>query len=88
MNILTYHAPKHVAGVLHRGVEIDGGVQQPLAAAEGRQLAGEGRGAVTGLLDRLHFVDQRILVTHVADQQVAVAGDDGEHIVEIVGDAA
>ena len=52
VDVLADHALQHIAVALDRAVEVDGAVLEYLAATEGPQLAGEGRGAVAGLLDR------------------------------------
>ena len=62
---------------------------QDLLAAEGQQLAGQGGGALAGLLDRLELLAQRVgRVGDPAQREIGVAQDRGQQVVEIVGDPA
>ena len=71
-----------------RVLEVDDGRAQRLLAREGEELADQRRGAV-GVLADLHQIavlDVGDLVAH--QEQVAVAVDRGQQVVEVVGDAA
>ena len=64
-----------------------GGLDVPLAA-EGEQAAGQVGGALRGGRDLHHLVAHRVRVVEVQLEEFAVAADDGEDVVEIVGDSA
>ena len=71
-----------------RVLEVDDGRAQRLLAREGEQLADQ-RGGAVGVLADLHQVavlDVGDVVAH--QQEVAVAVDRGQEVVEVVGDAA
>ncbi len=71
-----------------RVLEVDDRGPQRLLAREGEELADEGGGAV-GVLADLHQVAVLLVGDVVAhQQQVAVAVDRGQEVVEVVGDAA
>jgi hypothetical protein len=61
---------------------------QHLAPAEGQQLAGEPGGPLAGLADLLHVAADGVAAPDLVEQEVAVAQDAGEQVVEVVGDAA
>ena len=61
---------------------------QGLAAREGEQLAHEARGPVRVLLDLHDVLEGRIRRPVVGEQQVAVADDGLQHVVEVVRHAA
>ena len=69
------------------GVQVEHTGLQHLAAAEREQLARERRRAGSGLLDLLGMTAQARVALAV-DQELAVAGDRGEEVVEVVRDAA
>ena len=75
------HAADQLVDVDHLGLE-------RLAAGEGEQLAGQRRGAARGLDHRLGEADPLVLGEPGPAQHVGRALDDGQQIVEIVGDAA
>ena len=56
-----------------------------LPAAEGEQLTGERAGAVSGFSNRFYFFQQCRGAAQRFAQQMGVAGDDGQQIVEVVG---
>ena len=59
-----------------------------LLAAEGEELAHEARGPLGGPHDVLHLPQARVVRLEAPAQQLAVAHDDHEQVVEVVGDAA
>ena len=61
---------------------------QGLAAREGQELAHEARGPVGVLLDLHDVLEGRVGRPVVGEQQVAVADDRLQHVVEVVRDAA
>ncbi|EKD40685.1 MAG: hypothetical protein ACD_74C00247G0002 [uncultured bacterium] len=66
-------------------IEAAGGHVNHLFAAEGQELPGQGGGPVSGLVDDLYFLPGRIIFRQLQLQQLAVAEDDGEDVVEVVG---
>ena len=70
------------------GVEVDHFRLERLAAGEGEQLAGQGGGSAGGLDDRVGEADPLGLGDAGPAQYVGRALDDGQQVVEIVGDAA
>ena len=69
-------------------------VEQPglngLAAAESKQLAGEAAGSAGGVQDFLEPRDHMIGggVARAFERELAIAGDDGQQVIEIVRNAA
>ena len=59
-----------------------------LAAAEGQELTGEGRRALSGMADLSMSARIDRLTRNVLKHEVAEAQDAGEEVVEVVGDAA
>ena len=86
---LADQAAQHLVRVDDDRVEVDDARLQHLLAPEGEQLLRQRRGALCRLLDRLHV---RPLVglarVEAAEQEAAVHGDDGQEVVEVVGDTA
>ena len=58
-----------------------------LPASEGEELLGEGRRALAGLLDPRQVAAEEGIVAVTLQQQVAVAEDGQQAVVEVVGDA-
>ena len=85
---LPHQALQHRPHPLHHAVEIQHARLQDLLAAEGQQLPGQSRGAFPGLMDLLEVGPQRIARAQVGEQQLAVAVDDGQQVVEVVSHAA
>jgi hypothetical protein len=70
------------------GVDVDDFEFEKLFAAEGQKLAGERGGAIGGLLNGFGFGVQRMAWRELVEQNLGVAADDHEQIVEVVSDAA
>ncbi len=85
---LAQRAVEQVDHPADLGVEVDHLGLERLAAGEGEQLAGQGRGAAGGLDDRVGEADPLVLGDPRTAQDVGRALDDGQQIVEIVGDPA
>ena len=88
LDVLAEQAAEHLLKVAHQGPDVDHARLQDLLPAEREQLSREAGGPVGGLAN---FGD--ILVTGVAgaqifEEQVRVAGDRGENVVEVVSDPA
>ena len=69
-------------------VEVEPLGLQRLAAGEGEQLAGQRGGVGSGLDDRLGEADALVVGKLGRAEHVGRALDDGQQIVEVVGDAA
>ena len=60
-----------------------------MLAGERQQPLHQGGGALGGLARRIEqALDPRIVVADAAQRHVDIAEDDGEHVVEVVRDAA
>ncbi len=87
-HLVGEQAVQQVGEFGERVLEVDDGRAQGLLAREGEELADEGGGAV-GVLADLHEVAVLLVGDVVAhEEQVAVAVDRGQEVVEVVGDAA
>ncbi len=69
-------------------VEIDHFRLQQLAAAEGQQLAGECGSALAGFSYFLYFLQERRIISQAIDEQIAIAGNDSQQVVEIMRDSS
>jgi hypothetical protein len=88
LDVLADDAAEHPVHVRHHGPQVEDLRLHDGLAAEGQELAGQGRGPVPG---GGHLPDQLaagVTGREAAQQQFAVAVDDGEEVVEVVGDAA
>ena len=72
----------------HDLVQIEAGQRERLAAAEGEQLARERRAGLGRLPDLLRVAAERAVVRQVRGEQLAVAADRGQRVVEVVRDTA
>ena len=70
------------------GVDVDDLEFEKLFAAEGEELAGERGGAIGGLLNGFGLGVQRVAGGELVEENLGVAADDHEQIVEVVSDAA
>ena len=87
-DVLADQSADHLVDVGDAEVEIDRPRLEHLLAAERQQLPGDGDGPVGG---PLHFLDRFLgagVKASVARQEVGIASNDGEQVIEIVGDAA
>ena len=76
----------HEAG--EHGVQVEHARLHYLAAAEGQDLAREGRGSLHRLSDAHDVLRPRVGKPHASGQERRVARDHGEDVVEVVGDAS
>ena len=70
------------------GVQVDRLGREDLLAAEGEELPGKGRRPVQVLLSFDGVPPERVLGRGPLLDEIAVPHDDGQHVVEVVGDAA
>ncbi len=68
--------------------EIEDLCQEHLVAAEGEQLAGERRGTIGGAHDLQRVCAPRVVVVEAGHEELAVAADRGQEVVEVVRDTA
>ncbi len=88
LDVLADEAVQHLVQRLDDLVEAQHLRLEHLLAAEGEQLPGERRRPQRGRLDLLDVGALGVLGAEVLEQQVAVAGDGREEVVEVVRDAA
>jgi hypothetical protein len=69
-------------------VDVDNLGLKHLAAAEGKKLVGEVCCTLAGLEDVLDFGAEGVIDGHLVEQQGAVTVDDGEEVVEVMGNAS
>ena len=88
VDILTDQAMQHLADIADEGIQVDHFGAQHLLTAEGKELPGQPGGSLCGLGNFSEEADRRIALGKSADQQLAVAGNDREQVIEIVSHAA
>jgi sodium-dependent dicarboxylate transporter 2/3/5 len=88
VDVLADEPPEDRTHLAHRAVEVEDLPLQHLLAAEGQELAGEPGRAIRSLLDQVHVLPEGIVRLEPSQEQCAAPGDDGEEIVEVVGDPA
>ena len=81
-------ALKHVVHVGEQVVQLEHPRREHLLPAEHEQLVGQAARPPSRLLDLLDLRAHRLALLEVRHEQLAVAEDDGEHVVEIVRHAA
>jgi len=69
-------------------IEIEDDGFDSLSASEGEELSGEGGGAVSGILDGFETFLGGGRHPGLGQEHVGVARDDGEEVVEVVGDSS
>ena len=87
-DVVADQAAQHLLRVAHSDVEVEDLRLHRLLAAERQQLAGQRLGALARLANLADQFLGRFVKRLTAQQDFAVAEDDGEEIVEIVSDAA
>ena len=70
------------------GVDVDMARMQRLAARKGEQVLDQLAAAFRGLVDQFCRLLQGGAIRQPRHQRLGGAGDDGQHVVEVVGDAA
>ena len=87
-DVLADDPPKHPAHIDDRVVEVQGLRPQNLLPAEGQQLGGQERGLLGRTADLGDVVAPAITGWQIVHDQIRVARDRGQHVVEVVSDAA
>ncbi len=88
-NIGAQAVAEQVRHAGNQAIDVDGFGPERLLTRKGQQTLGQGRGALGAFGGRVEIAARpRVLVAEPAPQQVERAHDNGQHIVEVVGDAA
>ena len=87
-NVFADQARKHLAHLGNDDVQLEEARLQHLHAAEGQQLARHGNSAVRGFFNLIQTAFLKIIGPLAIDEQIAVASNDGQQIVEIMRYAA
>ena len=88
LDVLANQPREQLLDVIDDLVDVEQRRLQHLLPAERQQLPGQRRGAVAGLLDLLGIAPQRVVVAQLPQQDLGVAADGLDQVVEVVGDAA
>jgi len=88
LDVLADEPPQQAAERADHRVEIEPRRLQHLLAAEGEQLLGQRARALGRLLDQLELAPAHGVGADLREQQLRASGDDGQEVVEVVGDAA
>ena len=88
VHVLADEPPQHRAHVGHHAVQVHHPGLEHLLPAEREQLAHQGRGPVRGPIDLQEVESPRVLRLDLPHQQLGVADDGGEEVVEVVRHAA
>ena len=87
LDVFADEGAQQALHVADDGVDVDHLEFEELLSAESQQLAGEGGGAVGGLLDRLDLLVHGAAFFQLLEQDLGVSVDHHQQIVEVVGDA-
>ena len=86
--MLADQAAQHLLHIDHQRVQVEDLGLQHLAAAEGQQLAGQRRRLLRRSINLLHLAAQLLFKLLPFQHHAGIALDDGQHIVEVVGNSA
>src|SRR6185369_5011922 len=88
LDVLADDPAQHGAELGNDLVEVEQAGLQDLLPAEGQELPGQGRGAMRRAVDLQQIEPPGIPDLQVTQQQLAVADNGGQKVVEIVRDPA
>ena len=88
VDVLTDQAAEHRGHPGHDRIQIQHLRLEHLLAAEGQELAGQVGGALRCLLNELDVTARRARALRPPRQHLAPPDDDGQEVVEVVGDPA
>ena len=88
MTVGADEATQHRVDLADAGVEREHARLEHLTSAERQQLAGQAGGPLARVADLLDVSPDRIVGAELLQDQIAVAQDAGEQVVEVVGDPA
>ncbi len=81
-------APEKLAAILHQPVDIGDRRIDRLAAREGQQPGSQFGASLPGAPYRFQHPDRGVVTAHPVESQPAIADDHGQHVVEVVRNAA
>ena len=87
-DIFSNQSPEHAIHVRDQVVQVKDSRLQDLSPTKGQQLMSEPGGAFRRFEDLLCIGASRMLGSQLLEQEVAIAGNCGQQIVEVVGDSA
>ena len=87
MNILSDQSLQHLFHISDDGIQVQNARRQHLLPAEGQKLARHGSCPVAGFLDFLQMIPYWVVGVKTVQHQLAVPNNDGQEVVEIVGDS-
>ena len=87
LDVVAQQSPQHRPQVLDHAADVERPWLQHLAAAEGQQLLRQRGGALAGLEDVAGVDAQRVGLVQPRDDQLRVAVDHRQQVVEVVRDA-
>ena len=87
VDVLAQQAPQHLLEIAGERVQVEDVRLQHLSPAEGEELPCQARGAIGGIEYLLNIRRVGAFTRQVGHHHRAVARDDGEKVVEVVGDA-
>src|SRR6185369_3104533 len=79
---------QQLGGLERQRIDVDLARLERLLAGKGEQVLGQLRAALGGVVDQLGDGGELGTVGYRVREDADRAGDDGQHVVEIVGDAA
>ena len=88
VDLLAERRMQQLCGLERQCVDVDFARLQRLLAGEGEQMLGQLRAALGGVVDQLGDGGELGTVSDGVRQNADRAGDDGQHIVEVVRDTA
>ena len=88
LDLVSDEPREHALEILDEAVELGGARLEHLAAAEREQLRGQRSGAICRVVDLSGMVMLDAPGLDLRDQQLRIAADRGEHVVEVLCDAA
>ena len=88
LDVLAEHRREQLGGLRHEAVDLDLARLQRLAPCESQKLRGDRRAAHRRVVDQLGDRGKLWPVHQAFLQDLDRTGDDGQHVVQVVGDAA
>jgi hypothetical protein len=86
--VFADYAGEHFGESADKRIEINHHGPQDLTAAEGQELARQGRGSRRGLADLLGVIATGILGRKLGQQEIRATRDDCKEVVKVVGHAS
>src|SRR4029077_16907591 len=88
IDVLANHPAEHLFHVLDRSIKVDDSRLENLLTAKSQELARQGRCPFPGLLDLFSFLQQGTVRRQLILQELAVADDHTEQIIEVMRNPA